>query len=373
MEEGFLFKDVFNSDLLLLMSKRIESKYSKFDSEGFTCLILKTLDKLELKERSNLISDCLFKFLPGDYSKALSILLNSFDSDLEGDILAGFEGFYYMPIAGFVSKYGTEEMHFQESMNALLEITKRFTSEDAIRPFIRKYPDACFAKFNEWVNDDNMHVRRLVSEGTRPRLPWSTPLQEFKDDPSRVLDILDKLNQDTELYVRRSVANNLNDICKDNPDLVIKRLKQWSKIKNEGTEWIIKHASRTMLKQGNKEVLDLLGYPTDLKLDFNEFKMSSESCKRGEAVSFSFDLKSLVSKSQNLMIDYIVHFRKANGKTAAKVFKLAKKNMKGESSLSLIKKISFKAISTRKYYVGQHFVEIQINGNKMGMISFDLK
>ncbi|MCZ4695461.1 DNA alkylation repair protein [Ancylomarina euxinus] len=373
MEEGFLFKDVFNPNLVARMGQRINAVSSEFDEDSFYKDIVPKLPPLSLSERSNLIFETLFTYLPDEYNKAINILLSSFDPLSKTCEMTGFEGFYFMPIAKYVSTYGLEEKDFELSMKALIEITKRFTSEDAIRPFIRKYPKQTFEYLYKWTADENVNVRRLVSEETRPRLPWSSVLREFIDDPKPVLNLLDELKQDTELYVRRSVANNLNDIAKDHPQLVLKALKRWKTINDKGTQWIISHASRTLLKQGLPEALDLLGYPSDVKISVDNLILNKEECKMGEEIEFSFNLVSKASKEQNLMIDFVVHYMKANGKTAPKVFKLSKKKLPAEGKLSLKKKLSFKAITTRKYYQGLHEIEIQVNGKRYSKLEFKLK
>lgn len=372
MEEGFLFKDVFNAELVARMGNRIKSVSSQFNEESFYKSIVPKLEPLSLSERSSLICESLQKHLPKEYKNAIHILLSTFDQVKKTSELTGFEGFYFMPIAKYVSVYGLEEEDFDVSMNALIEITKRFTSEDAIRPFIRKYPKQTFENLYKWSTDENVHVRRLVSEGTRPRLPWSSVLREFIVDPSPVLDLLEELKEDPELYVRRSVANNLNDIAKDHPQLVIKTLKRWNSINNKGTQWIISHASRTLLKQGLPEALELLGYPTNLNISVDNFLLSQIECKMGDAIEFSFDITSKTTESQNLMVDFVVHYMKANGKTAPKVFKLSKKELPANQKLSFKKKLSFRLISTRKYYTGLHEIEIQVNGKLYGKVNFKL-
>ena len=372
MEEGFLFKNVFNPELVARLGKRIKDVSSHFNEESFYKSIVPNLESLSLSERSSLICESLKKYLPQEYKKAIEILLSTFDKVVETSEMTGFEGFYFMPIAKYVSVYGTEEDDFDVSMHALLEITKRFTSEDAIRPFIRKYPTQTFVNLYKWATHENVHVRRLVSEGTRPRLPWSSVLREFIVDPSPVLDLLEELKEDSELYVRRSVANSLNDIAKDHPQLVIKTLKRWKLINNKGTQWIISHASRTLLKQALPEALELLGYPIDVKVSVENLTLNKEQCKMGDTIEFSFDIISKAIESQNLMIDFIVHYMKSNGKTAPKVFKLSKKELPLNQIVSFKKKLSFKAISTRKYYLGLHEIEIQINGKRYGKVNFEL-
>lgn len=372
MEEGFLFKEVYNKHLIENMACNIQNSWSEFNISSFVNSIVPKLDPLSLSERSQLICIELYNHLPKNYAKALKILLNSFNTEMETTNLQGFESFYYMPIADYVSRFGLEKEDFHLSINALIEITKRFTSENAIRPFIRKYPKETFQYLHQWTNDENVHVRRLVSEGTRPKLPWASPLREFQKDPSPVLELLEKLKEDDELYVRRSVANNLNDIAKDHPDMLVERLTQWNKINNKGTQWIIGHASRTLLKQGHPKALELLGFSQNIQIEVNHLKVNQPTCKLGDKIEFSFEVQSLSADKQNLMIDFIVHYMKANGKTAPKVFKLSKKSIPANRCLTFKKKISFKPITTRKHYLGQHEIEIQINGMKYGKVEFEV-
>lgn len=373
MEEGFLFKDVFNPELVTRMGKKINAISSEFDEKSFYNALVPQFPPLSLSERINLICSELYAHLPKSYNKAIEILLLSFDSPVTSSEMTGFEGFYYAPIAKYVSTYGLDENDFEISMNALLEITKRSTSEDAIRPFIRKYPKETFKYLYKWSADKNVHVRRLVSEGTRPRLPWSSVLKEFIIDPTPVLDLLEELKEDPELYVRRSVANNLNDIAKDHPQQVLEKLRNWQSINNKGTQWLIKHASRTLLKQGVPEILDLLGYPTNVEILVENLSLNKTHCKIGEAIEFAFQIVSNAQKEQNLMVDFVVHYMKANGKTAPKVFKLSKKKIAANETLCLKKKLSFKPITTRKYYSGLHKIEIQVNGKRYCKQEFQLE
>lgn len=371
MEESFLFKNVYDKQLIENIARNISNYWEEFDTVSFIESIVPNLKPLSLTERSNLITQELFTYLPKSYPDALKIILNSFKEEIDNkEISSGFEGFYYMPFAGYVSQFGLEEEDYEHSINALLEITKKFTSEFAIRPFIRKYPKETFRHLHNWTTDKNVHVRRLVSEGTRPKLPWASPLKEFQKDPTPVIELLEKLKEDEELYVRRSVANNLNDIAKDHPNLVVETLTKWNNIENKGTKWIIGHAARTLLKQGHPKALELLGYPGNVKLNVVNFKVNKDRCKLGGENEFSFEIQSLSSKEQNLMIDFIVHYMKANGKTVPKIFKLSKKIIPANGQLFFKKKISFKPISTRKYYPGIHEIEIQINGKQYCKTTF---
>ncbi len=235
-----------------------------------------------------------------------------------------------------------------------------------------KYPQQTLAQLKIWVKDKNLHVRRLVSEGTRPRLPLARRIQAFQKDPSPVIKLLENLKTDPELYIRRSVANNFTDIGKDNPDVVDDTFKRWKKIDNPGTQWIIKHALRSMIKQGNKGALEILGFPVTPKISVYDFELMSGKISIGQTLEFKFQITSQTPKPQKLMIDYIIYHMKANGSIAPKVFKLAQKEISGDGFLQLDKKHSFRKINTRKYYQGLHKIELQINGISFGKIDFEL-
>ncbi|MBL4624423.1 MAG: DNA alkylation repair protein [Flavobacteriales bacterium] len=369
MPENFQLKNIFNKQLVTKIGTDIIVNYRQFEKDSFVTEVVKNLEPLSLSERANLIMDTLHNYLPESFPEAIKIIVNSFGKEIGSSGIEGYDSLLYMPYGNYISKYGVD--YFDLSMHAMYEITKRFTAEFPIRTFIEKYPKKTMDLLHKWVKDDNQHIRRLVSEGTRPRLPWASRLPEFQKNPKPVLELLEKLKEDPELYVRRSVANNLNDIAKDHPDLVVKTLKAWSKSKNKGTNWIIGHATRSLIKSGHTDALILLGYDPNVKVEFSNF-IVDKSVKTGEELKFSFDLISNESKPVNLMIDYIIHFVKANGKQAPKVFKLAKKKLEKGKALNLKKKQSFKPISTRVYYPGMHAVELQINGRSYGIREFEL-
>jgi hypothetical protein len=198
-------------------------------------------------------------------------------------------------------------------------------------------------------------------------------LKPFIEDPRPVLQLLEKLKTDSELMVRRSVANNLNDIAKDHPDVVVKTLKRWKKLDNAGTQWIIRHAARTLVKQGNKDVLAVLGFDSRIGITVSKIQLDKPVVKIGGELDFAFELKSKSKQAQNLVIDYIIYYVKANGKLAPKVFKLTNKILNAGETLRISKRHSFRPISTRKYYAGKHALEVQVNGMKYGKVEFELK
>lgn len=223
-----------------------------------------------------------------------------------------------------------------------------------------------------WAEHKDEHVRRLASEGCRPRLPWGKRLQELIDDPMPIIAVLEKLKDDSSEYVRRSVANNLNDIAKDHPELVIKICKRWSKGKTVQREWIIRHATRSLVKAGHPDVFPLLGYTQRPKVALKEIKLSDSTLKLGQTLEFCAQLTSNANKEQSLVIDYAIHYVKANGTTSPKVYKLKNVSLQPNETLLLQKKQPFKSISTRTFYSGEHRLELLINGVAIAEKSFNL-
>lgn len=371
MEQTFQVRDVFNESAVNKLAADLSGAWREFDAKGFRHAINSQLKPLSFSERATLICDTLWEFLPKEYPRALKIILKSLPPELENREITSYDGFIIMPLNDYVAKYGLE--HYDLSMQALYEMTKRFTAEGAIRAFILKEPEKTLAILSQWAEDENCHVRRLASEGTRPRLPWTMQLKPFIEDPRPVLALLEKLKTDPELMVRRSVANNLNDIAKDNPDLVVSTLKRWSSIDDEGTQWLIRHAARTLVKQGNQGALSVLGFDADAEISVSKIRLDKSTVKIGEGLTFSFEITSKSKRTQNLVIDYVIHHVKANGKLAPKVFKLSKKRLEAGEVVDIEKRHSFRLINTRKYYSGVHRLEVQVNGKVYTNITFELR
>jgi 3-methyladenine DNA glycosylase AlkC len=370
MPENFQVRDVFNPTVVNTLAEAIHRTWPAFDKTGFVEAINPQLAALTFSQRNALLRDALHDYLPQHFPDAVQILINSLGPEMDGEELTGYDGFMVMPQCDFVAMYGLD--YYDLSLQALFEMTKRFSAEGAIRAFIIRYPEKTMSQLEAWSRHENCHVRRLVSEGTRPRLPWAQRLPQFIDDPRPVLKLLNNLKTDPTLLVRRSVANNLNDIAKDNPHLVIETLREWQKIDDEGTQWLIRHAARTLLKQGNKEALALLGYPPQSAITAQNLRLENPVINMGEDLVFSFNIQSQADAPQNLMVDYVIHFMKANGKLAPKVFKLTKKQIAPGETLTISKKHPIKPITTRVYYAGRHQLAIQINGEIGGKVDFEL-
>ncbi len=369
MAEFPLLKDMIDRQLAEQIAERIVAVHPDFDAAAFVSSVVAELERLELKQRFNWIADKLREYLPDDYPTALGILLQILD---EAD--GRFEpiedaGFRLLPIPTFVYRHGLA--HIDASLDAMYEITKHSSCESAIRPFIIHHRRATLARLHQWALDDDEHVRRLVSEGSRPRLPWWPQLTDFIADPTPTLALLERLKDDPSLYVRRSVANHLNDIGKDHPELLLARMEAWSAGASEERLWLINHALRTLVKRGDRRALAILGYgPAAVELV--DLRLAPGVLQYGNEIEFSFSLRNDRAEAQNLMIDFLIHFVKANGSTAPKVFKLKKLRLPAGDRASISKRFAIRPISTRKYYPGRHRLEIQVNGRVLAGADFEL-
>ncbi len=246
----------FDKDLAKLLAGKIRSEYKTFDSRGFVRVISEGTPNLELKDRVELIADTLKERLPEDYQEAIRILKKILGPENEQETGMFTEGYWLMPVAKYVEKYGL--YHYQTSIALIKEITKRNTGEYCIRPFIGRYPQRTLATMKKWSTDKNVHVRRLSSEGLRPRLPWAAKMDRFIEDPRPILEILENLKDDDSRFVQKSVANNLNDILRDNYQIGIQAIKKWASNSGPDRSWIIKHALRNEIKKGNKEATRII-------------------------------------------------------------------------------------------------------------------
>jgi 3-methyladenine DNA glycosylase AlkC len=369
VKEKFEMKEAaFNTHNITQLADNILAVDPEFNKQAFLNSILPHLHSLELKERSNLIEETLITTLPDQYERAVSILLDALPLEIADQEVTGYEGFILMPQTGFVAKCGMN--HFELSMEVLYEMTKRFTAEFHIRYFIEAHYEKTMAQLKVWSSDTNVHVRRLVSEGTRPRLPWAFVLKEFVSNPQPVIKLLELLKDDSELYVRRSVANNLNDISKDHPQIVTQTLKAWQNGSKE-MAWLTKHALRTLLKKGDPEALALLGFKKSEKLEVS-LKLDQSTIILGESLLLEVNITSNETEVLPMMIDYVVHYQKANGTLSPKVFKLSSKTMQAGANITLNKKQKIADFSTRKHYAGEHKVSLLINGQPYEEQSFTL-
>jgi len=322
-------------------------------------------------DRGRQIAEALRETLPQDYPEALSLLLKILPTASLGNEPQGMEAFYYLPLSFFIQLFGSA--YPEESLEGIYQLTKVFTGEFCIRPFIMDHQELCLERLQRWTQDEDLNVRRLVSEGTRPRLPWAPRLPRFQRDPSPILPLLEALKDDPELYVRRSVANNLNDISKDHPQVVLSLLKAWKEGASSQRLWLINHALRGLIKGGNGEALALLGYHRPQNLLVENSRITPQEIRIGERIKLSCTIRNQNTKPVPIMVDGIVHFVKASGERKPKVFKLKKGVLPPGGTMDVEKTIRLESMTTRKHYPGVHKVELMLNGIKQSFGDFNLR
>ncbi len=371
------FKNFFNPALVAGMADHLVRQWPDFDHSGFVADGCDGLEALELKDRANWIAGALGRHLPPDFRDSCGILLAALhpaeelnlaemDAGITDD---GVKGWAVMPMTIYVAERGAG--HLDVALSTLKEMTKRSSSEFAIRRFLADEPERTLETLAGWVRHGNSHVRRLVSEGTRPRLPWAARLDNFVRDPSPVLPLLESLKDDPSDYVRRSVANNLNDISKNHPGLVVDTARRWMKDAPPQRKRLIRHACRSLVKAGNRQCLQVLGYGPPQVAPVG-MTISSPVVTLGEWLEFETVLVSNSVTPQPLIVDYVIHHVKANGKTSPKVFKWKTVTLEPGGALRARRRHAIRAITTRVYYPGRHRVELLVNGEILGAADFDL-
>jgi 3-methyladenine DNA glycosylase AlkC len=352
-------KNMYNREYLERFADAFVKTYPGFDRKKFLKFVFDNeWESKELKARMRHITVSLNKVLPEDYQEAIAIMKKT---------APDFGGFLSMIFPDYVEVYGLEEPEI--SIPAMELFTQYGSSEFAIRPFIIKYKNKVMLRMLKWARHKNHNVRRLASEGCRPRLPWAIALPEFKKDPKPVLKILEVLKNDSSEYVRRSVANNLNDISKDHPMFALETAKKWYG-KNKNTDRIVKHGLRGLLKKGNKEALKLFGYHGAEGIKINGLSLDKKKQKVGGGFIFSFKMKLLAPHNENVRVEYTIDFITSRGKISKKIFKIAEgKYMKGKEYI-FSKRHSLKNLTTRKHFKGRHKLAIIINGEKLSETGF---
>lgn len=358
-----LWKNHLDQEVVKRLGTEVKIAYPQFKLDDFvqaTCS--KSYFELELKERINVIADQLKKFLPDDYGKVIKII---------SAVAPKVKGFENWTLLTYVEKFGLN--NFDQSVKAMELLTQYSTAEFAIRPYMIKYTDQMMPILHRWAFDKNEHVRRLAAEASRPRGVWVAHIEAFKKDPAPVLELLEKLKADESLYVRKAVANNLNDITKEHPQKVIALCKRWQKDKNKQTDWIIKHGCRTMIKKGIPGALALFGFSDTPKVSAIMIQPKKKSYRLGDEINFEYELTSQFSQKQKLAVDYKIHYLKKSGNHSAKVFKLTEKVISPRSTIKVSTRQSFADMSTRKHYPGQHKIELIVNGLAAHSFDFLLK
>ncbi|MCI4666893.1 MAG: DNA alkylation repair protein [Bacteroidia bacterium] len=356
-----LLKNLYSEDYISNLSQKIKEQYPDFEENDFKASVFSDQwDELELKGRMHHISDALYKHIHLSYEETIELLIAI------GPDSGRLEGLF---LPDFVEKFGLEEK-WEVNMYALEKITPSASAEFAVRPFILKDTGQMMEQMLTWSKSGDLDVRRLSSEGCRPRLPWGMALKDFQKDPALIWPILENLKDDEEEYVRRSVANNLNDISKDHPDLVLDLAERWLK-ENGERKRMVKHALRTLLKKGNTRALMLFGFGDPTHILINQLEINPRKIKIGGEGEFQFELENQGEECL-LRLEFAVDYLKKNGSHSRKVFQLSEKSY-SNGSFELQKRHSFKQLSTRVHYPGTHRLAILVNGKEKAGLEFELE
>ena len=354
-------KNIFNADRFRHVAGKLKTIYPQFDAKAFLKRCLPALDELSLMQRLRLMTEALHATLPADYATTVGIL-----RELAPRINSGF---VTLVLPDYVGLYGHDD--FDTSMQALKYFTAFGSSEFAIREFIRRDPARTLKVMKTWAKDQNEHVRRLASEGSRPRLPWSFRLDALMADPELAAPILHALKADESLYVRKSVANHLNDVTKLHPAWVLETIESWP-LDNPHTAWIARHALRTLIKQGDRRALAVIGAGEKPAVDVVAFAVSPGHVTLGERLDISITLRSTSRMTQRLVIDYAIHYVKKSGASSAKVFKLKEVNLAAGESTTVSRTQVIRDFTTRVHHAGRHGVAVAVNGDVLAEGFFDL-
>lgn len=361
-------KNLYNQVFLEFLGNAIADAVPAFDKAAFHGQIFDSeWEQKELKQRMRHIAATLKHHLRGDFADNVEALHRIIDSLRKAG--AKVNAFEYMFLPDFVELYGQEDVH--TSLVALEQITQFTSCEFAVRPFIASHQEVAMQHMQKWSTHKSQLVRRLASEGCRPRLPWAMALPNLKKDPGPIIPILENLKNDSSEFVRRSVANNLNDIAKDNPDVVLELAKRW-KGRSPLTDWIIKHGCRTLLRKANDDALGLFGLPDASRCRITDLALASQTIAIGEALEFSFELANEGKNPIRLRVEFGIDYVKANGKTSRKLFKITENDYEAGKKYSFKRAHSFRNLTTRTHYPGVHQLAIVLNGQEKTKVSFEV-
>ncbi len=354
----FQLKNIYTPAFLKNYATLVQQVWSPFPADVFLKKVFDdTWEDLALKERMRHISVCLRATLPGEFRDAAGVLVGTAAQLIaeNGEKMV----FEYMFLPDFIEQYGVDDPEF--SISALETITRCTSAEFGVRPFLLKYPDLMYPQMMQWASHPSFCVRRLASEGFRPRLPWGMGIPVLKKDPSPILPVLHLLKNDPTETVRRSVANNLNDISKDHPDVVLNIAGEW-KGTHPDTDWIVRHACRGLLKNGHPVALSLFGFEPTLSTVSVTHLQCSPEVNIGGRLDFSFTLTNEAAADTKVRLEYIIDYITSTGKNSRKIFKIKELFMLPLQSEQISKYQRFQDFTTRKHFAGQHRIGIAVNG-----------
>jgi 3-methyladenine DNA glycosylase AlkC len=356
------FKDEISVKLAGRLARELTTAWPAFPRRRFTRGLGDALAPLALMARVELLTDRLVNALPDDFDTAAKALWGTLDSP-------SFTGWMILPCGNHVARAGIDRPEI--ALPLLAGLTSRWSSEGPIRPFIQRQPDLTYQHLHRRVLDPDEHVRRLVTEGTRPRLPWAPQLRQLIADPSPNIELLDQLVDDRSAYVRRSVANHLNDISKDHPEIALDLAHRWQP-RGDGAAWAVRHGLRTLVKRGDPNALEVLGVTPDATVRLTALAADRDTVTIGEAVTFTFTLELHDARETDAVIDYRVHYIGAAGLRRPKVFKLTRRRLVPGQPATVTRRHRFDHVSIRRIRSGRHTIDIQINGRILGAIDFDV-
>ena len=354
------FKNELSAAVVEQLGSEIAAAWTSFDEATFVNSATRGLEARELKERVQLISDALEATMPGDPTDAARVIRSVLDA-------GGLQGWSSLPVNSFIASAMIDRPAV--GLPLLADLTPRLSAEFAVRFFIDEQYDVTMRQLGEWVGHPDEHVRRLVSEGTRPRLPWAPVLRRFVADPAPTLRLLDRLFDDPSEYVRRSVANHLNDISKDHPDLAVETATRWAPRSTHG-DFVLRHGLRSLVKRGDPAALRVLGFDPDVAIELIELSCSPPAIRIGDTITIEFGLRAVAST--RAAVDYIVAYQGVHGRKAGKVFKLTVRDLPAAEVVRFERRHRFDHVSIRRIHPGPHRVDIQVNGRVLAGIEFDV-
>lgn len=361
-------KQLINAEAVAFLAIALEAQFDGFDKKGFEQQVLAELGSLSLTQRVNLVADAMVRQLPDEFDKVAAGLKALAKNWPTSEKTAGWQNYIAWPVIRYAGQAGLKTPDL--ALPVLAVLTPLFTAEFAIRPYLEQYFEPTYQQMLLWTQSADPHLRRLASEGLRPRLPWGKRLKHIPLE--HALALLDRLKDDDSVYVQKSVANHLNDLSKEHPQQILDLCQSWQTAATTARKYIIRRALRTLQKQADPAALALLGYQTDLSLDVL-FQLAETQLHIGETVSLKLTIKNFSDQNQPLLIDYELWLMRANGIASAKVFFWQRLELAGRQHLTLQKQQLMQQLSTRKLYPGEHQICLRVNGQRIARQTFQLK
>ena len=357
------FKDRISAGAVAGLAADLKAAWPDFPEGEFTEQAIAGLEQLELKARVSHVADALGATMPSAFGQAAGVVRGAMASP-------AFDGWIVFPVNDWVSRFGIDDP--DTALPLLGELTSRWSAEFAVRPFIEAHRERTFEEFDRWIESPDEHRRRLVSEGSRPRLPWGRQLRDFIADPAPTIALLDRLVDDPSPYVRKSVANHLNDISKDHPETALATAARWLEEEpgSDGRRWVVSHGLRSLVKAGDPAALRLLGFDPDAPFSLTTFSVSPSTVEIGDAVTIEFALTA--ARATPVMVDYRIHHAGASAPRAPKVFKLKRTRLEPGVETAFRREHRIREVSVRRIHPGPHLIEVQVNGKVLAATTVEV-